>query len=204
MVLWFPAKSANLDQAVFPRTGFPRGQSHPVSYPNRRPPEATKMPIMMAGVEDPATLSGLRQPMAKAMAEGLRPSSREQRRGRVVKAIQMRYLSSNPRNAGRVSYRSRGQSPRDIVVDHLQVHPAVRGASQRRHGVVEEEVLGAQSRKVGSRGAIMKEVGWTGMGRPGSADGEREGPFGLKHKHREKRRDCGPQGESHRAISWSV
>lgn len=48
---------------------------HPVSYPNSRPPEATKMPIMMAGADDPATLSGFRQPMAKAMADGLRPSS---------------------------------------------------------------------------------------------------------------------------------
>lgn len=50
---------------------------HPVSYPNSRPPEATKMPIMMAGADDPATLSGFRQPMAKAMADGLRPSSQD-------------------------------------------------------------------------------------------------------------------------------
>lgn len=35
------------------------------------------MPIMMAGAEDPATLSGFRQPMAKAMADGLRPSSQD-------------------------------------------------------------------------------------------------------------------------------
>lgn len=49
--------------------------SYPVSYPNSRPPEATKIPIIMAGADDPATLSGLRQPMAKAMADGLRPSS---------------------------------------------------------------------------------------------------------------------------------
>lgn len=50
--------------------------THPVSYPNKRPPEATKIPIMMAGAEDPATLSGLRQPMAMAMVRGWRPSSR--------------------------------------------------------------------------------------------------------------------------------
>lgn len=35
------------------------------------------MPIMMAGADDPATLSGFRQPMAKAMADGLRPSSQD-------------------------------------------------------------------------------------------------------------------------------
>lgn len=34
------------------------------------------MPIMMAGADDPATLSGFRQPMAKAMADGLRPQAR--------------------------------------------------------------------------------------------------------------------------------
>lgn len=51
--------------------GGPDGlMAHPVSYPNKRPPEATKMPIMMAGAEEPATLSGLRQPMANAMVEG--------------------------------------------------------------------------------------------------------------------------------------
>lgn len=34
------------------------------------------MPIMMAGADEPATLSGLRQPMAKAMAGGWGPQAR--------------------------------------------------------------------------------------------------------------------------------
>lgn len=35
------------------------------------------MPIMIAGADDPATLSGFRQPMAKAMADGMWPSSQD-------------------------------------------------------------------------------------------------------------------------------
>ena len=42
-------------------------KTHPVSYPNRRPPVATNRPIMMAGADEPATLSGLCQAMAIAM-----------------------------------------------------------------------------------------------------------------------------------------
>lgn len=42
--------------------------AYPVSYPNKRPPVATNSPTMMAGAEDPATLSGLCHPMAIAMA----------------------------------------------------------------------------------------------------------------------------------------
>lgn len=43
--------------------------AHPVSYPNRRPPVATNRPTIMAGADEPATLSGLCQPMAIAMVE---------------------------------------------------------------------------------------------------------------------------------------
>jgi hypothetical protein len=42
------------------------------------------MPIMIAGADDPATLSGFRQPMAKAMADGMRPSSQ----GGCVQAVE--------------------------------------------------------------------------------------------------------------------
>lgn len=42
--------------------------AYPVSYPKSTPPEATKSPTMMAGADEPATLSGLCQPMAMAMA----------------------------------------------------------------------------------------------------------------------------------------
>lgn len=44
--------------------------TYPVSYPNSRPPEATKAPTIMAGADEPATLSGLCQPMAIAMVVG--------------------------------------------------------------------------------------------------------------------------------------
>lgn len=53
----------------------------PVSYPKRRPPVATKNPTMIACAEEPAILSGLRQPMAKAaMAkEATKEATREGR-----------------------------------------------------------------------------------------------------------------------------
>lgn len=74
------------------------------------------MPIMMAGVEDPATLSGLRQPMAIAMVRGVRPSRRAQQGDRfgIVECRQSL--------EGSEEYRSMGKSPRGLVVDHLQSH----------------------------------------------------------------------------------
>ncbi len=44
---------------------------------------ATKKPTMMAGADEPATLSGLRQPMATAMVKRAAPSRQDRDRGRV-------------------------------------------------------------------------------------------------------------------------
>jgi hypothetical protein len=48
------------------------------------------MPIMIAGADDPATLSGFRQPMAKAMADWMRPSSQ----GGCVQAVELKKTKS--------------------------------------------------------------------------------------------------------------
>lgn len=49
-------------------------EAYPVSYPNSKPPVATKNPTMMAGADEPATLSGFCQPMAIAMVDVGGPS----------------------------------------------------------------------------------------------------------------------------------
>lgn len=72
------------------------------------------MPIMMAGAEDPATLSGLRQPMAKAMVDGLRPSSQGGRDEAVEDG----------------NDESLEESTSNIVVDHLRGFRTAGGGSR--------------------------------------------------------------------------
>lgn len=72
------------------------------------------MPIMMAGADDPATLSGFRQPMAKAMADGMRPSSQ----GGCVQAVE---------DGNRESLE---ESTPSIAVDHLRGFTTACGGDQ--------------------------------------------------------------------------
>lgn len=80
--------------------------THPVSYPNNSPPVATNSPTMMAGAEDPATLSGLCQAMAIAMVGGrfssgqrkMRLSSRARVRAKLSSMMITRFWSEGRRH----------------------------------------------------------------------------------------------------------
>lgn len=119
---------------------------HPVSYPNSRPPEATKIPIMMAGADEPATLSGFRQPMAKAMADGMRPSSQ----GGCVQAVE----DGNKE--------SLEESTPSIAVDHLREFTMASGGGDQG---ARQSAFGRQ-RSMMSGGRLGKAgVSWMGRRR---------------------------------------